>query len=43
MYKKLTEKYNYQACDFTEDLRQNLGKQYKTKSQDYIYIWEKQL
>lgn len=43
MYKKLTEKYMYQACDFTEDLRQNLGKQYKTKSQDYIYIWEKQL
>ena len=41
MYKKLTEKYMYPLCDSQEDLRQNLGKQYKTKSQDYIYIWKK--
>jgi hypothetical protein len=25
----------------TEDLRQQLGQQYKTKSQDFIYIWNK--
>ena len=41
MYKKLTEKYGYPVCDFQEDLRQQLGKQFKTKSQDYIYIWKK--
>ena len=41
MYKKLTKKYNYPECDSQEDLRQQLGKQYKTKSQDYIYIWTK--
>jgi hypothetical protein len=26
-------------CDEKIDLRQQLGKQYKTKSQDYIYVW----
>ena len=41
MYKKLTEKYGYPVCDFQEDLRQQLGKQFKTKSQDHIYIWKK--
>jgi len=41
MYKDLTEKYGYRPCDTQEDLRQQLGKQYKTKSQDYIYIWVK--
>ena len=40
MYKKLIH-YGHLECDFKEDLRQQLGKQYKTKSQDYIYIWEK--
>ena len=39
MYKKLTQEYDYPECDIKEDLRQQLGKQYKTKSQDYIYIW----
>jgi len=41
MYKVLTETYDYPKCDFQEDLRQQLGKQYKTKSQDYTYIWVK--
>ena len=41
MYKKLTTKYLYTECDSQEDLRQQLGSQYKTKSQDYIYIWTK--
>lgn len=40
MYKKLIH-YGHWECDFKEDLRQQLGKQYKTKSQDYIYVWEK--
>lgn len=39
IYKTLTEKYHYPECDRQIDLRQQLGKQYKTKSQDYIYIW----
>ncbi len=33
--------WDYRPCDFKEDLRQQLGKQYKTKSQDYTYIWTK--
>jgi len=41
MYKTLIEKYQFPECDFKEDLRQQLGKQYKTKSQDYVYIWNK--
>ena len=39
IYKTLTEKYNYPKCWREIDLRQQLGKQYKTKSQDYIYVW----
>jgi hypothetical protein len=42
MYKTLTSPpWSYPPCDIQEDLRQQLGKQYKTKSQDYIYIWWK--
>jgi len=41
MYKELIEKYNYRSSNDKIDLRQQLGKQYKTKSQDYIYIWTK--
>jgi len=41
MYKKLTIEYGYPECDIKEDLRQQLGKQYITKSQDFIYIWKK--
>ena len=40
MYGNLV-KYGFEACDFKENLRQQLGKQYKTKSQDFIYIWKK--
>lgn len=39
IYKKLTEKYKYPKCDKQIDLRQQLGEQFKTKSQDYIYVW----
>ena len=39
MYKDLTTKYDFNECDSKIDLRQQLGKQYKTKSQDYIYVW----
>jgi len=31
--------YGVRECDEQIDLRQQLGKQYKTKSQDYIYCW----
>lgn len=41
MYKRLTERYNYRVCDSQEDLRQQLGKNFVVKSQDYIYIWNK--
>ena len=41
MYKKLTEKYGFPYCHSQEDLRQQLGKQFKTKSQDYTYVWLK--
>ena len=41
MYKFLTQQLLYPECDIQEDLRQQLGKQYKTKSQDYTYIWVK--
>ena len=41
MYKVLTETYDFIPCDIQEDLRQQLGKQFKTKSQDYTYIWVK--
>jgi hypothetical protein len=40
MYKQLLKR-GYPPCDMKEDLRQQLGKQYKTKSQDYVYIWKK--
>ena len=39
IYKKLTETYKFPKCDREIDLRQQLGQQYKTKSQDYIYVW----
>ena len=39
IYKTLTKKYHFPECDGKIDLRQQLGKQYKTKSQDYIYVW----
>ena len=32
-------KYGCPECDEKIDLRQQLGQQYKTKSQDYIYVW----
>ena len=41
MYKTLIERYQFPECDHKEDLRQQLGKQFKTKSQDYVYIWNK--
>jgi hypothetical protein len=41
MYKTMVEKYNIPVCDFQIDLRQQLGKQFKSKSQDYIYCWSK--
>lgn len=43
MYKFLTQQLLYPECDIQEDLRQQLGKQYKTKSQDYTYIWVKKI
>ena len=42
IYQTLIKKYKYKECDTQIDLRQQLGKQYKTKSQDYIYIWRHQ-
>jgi hypothetical protein len=39
MYKNLTEKYGFPHAHQQIDLRQQLGKQYKTKSQDYTYMW----
>jgi len=41
MYKALTETYGHQACDQQIDLRQQLGKVFGTKSQDYIYVWNR--
>lgn len=40
MFKELI-KYGYRMPDSQIDLRQQLGKQYKTKSQDFIYVWNK--
>ena len=34
-------KHGYSKPSQEIDLRQQLGKQYKTKSQDYIYVWNK--
>jgi len=39
MYEALTTKYMFEECEMKVDLRQQLGKQYKTKSKDYIYVW----
>jgi hypothetical protein len=42
IYHKLTSSlnnYGIRACDEEIDLRQQMGKQYKTKSQDLIYVW----
>jgi len=38
MYEQLMKR-GCPPCNMKEDLRQQLGKQFKTKSQDYIYIW----
>lgn len=40
MFKELM-KLGYPEPDELIDLRQQLGEQYKTKSQDYIYVWTK--
>lgn len=40
MFKDLI-KSGFCEPNFKIDLRQQLGQQYKTKSQDYVYIWEK--
>jgi len=40
MFKALI-RYGYRNPDTQIDLRQQLGKQFKTKSQDYIYVWKK--
>jgi len=42
MYKKLTNKYGARVCDEQVDLRQQMGQNYATKSQDYIYVWSKE-
>jgi len=34
--------HGFRGCDEKIDLRQQLGQQYKTKSQDYIYVWKKE-
>jgi len=39
MYKELITKYNVRKANDQIDMRQQLGQQYKTKSQDYTYIW----
>ena len=39
MYKVLTTKYQHPVCEKQIDLRQGLGKQWKTKSQDCLYVW----
>ena len=39
IYKILIDLYEFPKCDKQIDLRQQMGKQYKTKSQDYIYVW----
>ena len=40
MYKTLIKKYGRQECNEKIDVRQQLGQQYKTKSQDYVYVWK---
>ena len=39
IYRTLIKKFNYKECDTQIDLRQQMGEQFKKKSQDYIYIW----
>ena len=39
MFKALM-KHGYREPDDQVDLRQQLGKNYAIKSQDYIYVWE---
>ena len=41
MYDTVVKKYDVRRFDHKVDLRQQLGQQYKTKSQDYIYVWAK--
>ena len=43
IYETLTTKYMFQSADAKIDLRQQMGKQFKTKSQDYIYVWKMDL
>ena len=43
MYKHLIEKYGARVCDEQVDLRQQMGKNHATKSQDYIYVWSKKI
>lgn len=40
MFKDLMT-YDYKEPDSKIDLRQSMGKNYATKSQDYIYVWNK--
>ena len=45
IYHKLTSSlnnYGIRACDEEVDLRQQLGKQFKSKSQDLIYVWHQE-
>tara|TARA_R110002051_G_scaffold259494_2_gene319328 strand:- start:478 stop:1419 length:942 start_codon:yes stop_codon:yes gene_type:complete len=42
IYRTLIKKFNYKECDTQIDLRQQMGEQFKKKSQDYIYIWRHQ-
>ena len=39
MYQALITSYQIPECDSKIDMRQQLGQQFTTKSQDYIYIW----
>ena len=37
--RKINKERYFPPCDEKIDLRQQMGKQFKTKSQDYIYVW----
>tara|TARA_R110000782_G_scaffold96722_3_gene181318 strand:- start:21 stop:965 length:945 start_codon:yes stop_codon:yes gene_type:complete len=39
MYDAMVKRYGLKECDESIDLRQQLGKKYKTVSQNYIYVW----
>lgn len=43
MYKHLVGKYGARECDEQVDLRQQMGQNHVTKSQDYIYVWNKKI